>query len=229
VEKSNGFHLAVIGRNVPHSINCKDQVRKLALLVEPSYVAPFVREIGSSITFADAARIGSMDGTILTLSEEFRPQCAGEISESPEYDAYSAGVLGRRIIKALFGSETPPDLSAGLPIEALERVTRYIYEHITEPYAPVAFAEAAGFKLKPFIRLFVMRMKMRPSVYQRYCQAYYAEKLVRTTLKTMIQIAQESGFKEDSSLMAFWIRRIFGKAPTEIRKEVKSIENQDSR
>ena len=104
--------------------------------------------------------------------------------------------------------------------ENIAKVVTYINEHFVEPFDADKLATMAGLSRSQFFRAFKQDRLHSPLGYVTFMRVSRAEELLRTTDKSVTEIAFEVGF-DDSSYFARQFRKWTKMTPRAYRREVR--------
>lgn len=114
-------------------------------------------------------------------------------------------------------SESPSGAPA-LPNFKLQRVTRWMADHLAEEFNLATLAKQAGISDFHFIRLFKRATGVPPSQYHIQLRINAAKQLLRETKKSVITIANDIGYTIPSAFARVF-RKETGVTPTEYRRQ----------
>jgi AraC-like DNA-binding protein len=97
-------------------------------------------------------------------------------------------------------------------------VVRHIEEHFAEPISMVTMAKLAGLSSTHFNRRFRQLLRMTPMEYLRAIRIQVAQRLLTTTSKGVVEIAEEVGYTDQSHLTKRF-REATGITPSAYRRK----------
>jgi AraC family transcriptional regulator len=109
------------------------------------------------------------------------------------------------------------EASARFSDARLLRAIIYIHTHLAEPVSIDDIATAAGVKANYFTRLFKRLAGVPPRRYLTEARFERAKELLRGSEKTLTQIAEETGFADQSHLTTTF-QRLAGMTASDFRK-----------
>jgi AraC family transcriptional regulator len=110
-----------------------------------------------------------------------------------------------------------PDYRGGLPIARLRKVEDYARAHLAESISVEMLAESAELSPFHFSRVFKQATGMTPLQFVTRRRMLQAQRLIRETSRSLVEIALEVGYTSPSHFAQVF-RRTVGMAPTEFRK-----------
>lgn len=108
------------------------------------------------------------------------------------------------------------DYRGGLPVVRLRKVEDYVRAHLTEDISIEKLAELAELSSFHFCRVFKQTIGMTPLQFVTRERMLKAQRLIRETSRSLIEIALEVGYTSPS-YFAQVFRRTVGMAPNEFR------------
>ena len=109
-----------------------------------------------------------------------------------------------------------PDYSGGLAVSRLRKIEDYVRAHLTEDVSIETLAELAELSRFHFCRVFKQSTGMTPLQFVTRERMLKAQRLIRETSRSLIEIALEVGYTSPSHF-AQAFRRTVGMAPKEFR------------
>lgn len=109
-----------------------------------------------------------------------------------------------------------PNFQGGLPIRKLRRVEDYVSEHLAGEISVEALAEEVDLSPFHFCRVFKRTTGMSPLQFVTRQRMAHAQRLIRETSRSLIEIALEVGYVNPSHFAQVF-RRVVGVTPTEFR------------
>jgi AraC family transcriptional regulator len=109
-----------------------------------------------------------------------------------------------------------PEHSGGLPIGKLRKVEDYVRERLAEDISVEALAELVELSPFHFSRVFKQATGMSPLQFVTRERIVRAQRFIRETSRSLIEIALEVGYTSPSHFAQVF-RRVVGVAPTEFR------------
>ena len=109
-----------------------------------------------------------------------------------------------------------PEHRGGLPIGKLRKVEDYVGERLAEDISVEALADLVELSPFHFSRVFKQATGMSPLQFVTRERIVHAQKLIRETSRSLIEIALEVGYTSPSHFAQVF-RRVIGVAPTEFR------------
>jgi AraC family transcriptional regulator len=109
-----------------------------------------------------------------------------------------------------------PDYCGGLPVIRLRKIEDYVRAHLTEDVSVETLAELAELSRFHFCRVFKQTTGMTPLQFVTRERMLKAQRLIRETSRSLIEIALEVGYTSPSHF-AQAFRRTVGMAPNEFR------------
>ncbi len=109
-----------------------------------------------------------------------------------------------------------PDYHGGLAIARLRKIEDYVRAHLAESISIEKLAELAELSLFHFSRVFKQSTGMTPLQFVTRERILLAQRLIRETSRSLIEIALESGYTSPSHFAQVF-RRTVGMAPGEFR------------
>ena len=109
-----------------------------------------------------------------------------------------------------------PNFHGGLPIRQLRRVEDHVSEHLAEEISVEALAAVADLSPFHFSRVFKQATGMAPHQFVTRTRMLHAQRLIRETSRSLIEIALEVGYTSPSHFAQVF-RRVVGVTPTEFR------------
>jgi AraC-like DNA-binding protein len=100
-------------------------------------------------------------------------------------------------------------------------VVRHIEDHFADPISMITMANLAGISSTHFNRRFRQLLRMTPMEYLRAVRIQAAQRLLTTSSKTVVQIAEEVGYTDQSHLTKRF-REATGMTPAAYRKRFLS-------
>ena len=105
-----------------------------------------------------------------------------------------------------------------LPAYKLRLVTRWMTEHLAEPFSLAAVADIAGMSDSHFNRMFKKATGMPPSRYQIKMRIDTARRLLRETADSIVAIANDVGYSNPSHFAQLF-RQETGLTPSDYRRQ----------
>ena len=112
-----------------------------------------------------------------------------------------------------------PDFQGGLPIRQLRKVEDHVSEHLAEEICVEALATLTELSPFHFSRVFKQATGMTPMQFVTRERINLAQRLIRETSRSLIEIALEVGYTSPS-YFAKVFRRVTGVTPTEFRSSL---------
>ena len=109
-----------------------------------------------------------------------------------------------------------PNFHGGLPIRKLRQVEDHVSEHLAGEISVEALAAVAGLSPFHFSRVFKQATGMAPHQFVTRQRMAQAQRLIRETSRSLIEIALEVGYTNPSHFAQVF-RRVVGVTPTEFR------------
>jgi AraC-like DNA-binding protein len=109
-----------------------------------------------------------------------------------------------------------PAYRGGLPIARLHKVEEHVHAHLAESISIEALAELAELSPFHFSRVFKQATGMTPLQFVTRERMLHAQRLIRETSRSLIEIALEVGYTSPSHFAQVF-RRTVGMAPTQFR------------
>jgi AraC family transcriptional regulator len=109
-----------------------------------------------------------------------------------------------------------PDYRGGLPIGRLRKIEDYVRSHLAESISIGKMGELAELSPFHFARVFKQTTGMTPLQFVTRERMLQAQKLIRETSRSLIEIALEVGYTSPSHFTQVF-RRAVGVAPTQFR------------
>lgn len=109
-----------------------------------------------------------------------------------------------------------PDYRGGLPIARLRKVEDYVRAHLAESISVQMLSELAELSSFHFSRVFKQATGMTPLQFVTRERILLAQRLIRETSRSLIEIALEVGYTSPSHFAQVF-RRTVGMAPTQFR------------
>jgi AraC family transcriptional regulator len=109
-----------------------------------------------------------------------------------------------------------PNFYGGLPIRPLRKVEDHVSEHLAGEISVETLAEVAGLSPFHFSRVFKQTTGMAPHQFVTRARILHAQRLIRETSRSLIEIALEVGYTNPSHFAQVF-RRVVGVTPTEFR------------
>ena len=109
-----------------------------------------------------------------------------------------------------------PDHRGGLPIVRLRKIEDYVHAHLPETISIETLAELAQLSPFHFSRMFKQTTGMTPLQFVTRERMLKAQRLIRETSRSLIEIALEVGYTSPSHFAQVF-RRTVGMAPTQFR------------
>lgn len=142
------------------------------------------------------------DLTMLHLALAYLSEAARKTVETFSLEALSNALSVHIVARyAEPGEQARGTLSA----RRLQRVTGYVMDHITGPITLAEMAEVAGISLYHFSHVFAATMGVTPHRYVMATRVSIAVKLISTTNVSLVEIADQCGFSDQSHLSR-WIK-----------------------
>jgi AraC family transcriptional regulator len=107
--------------------------------------------------------------------------------------------------------------AAALPAFKLRAITRWMDEHLAEPFSLATLAQIAGMSEFHFNRLFKGAVGIPPSQYQIKSRMEAARRLLRETKVSVVDIANQVGYSNPSHF-AHLFRKHTGLSPSDYRR-----------
>jgi AraC family transcriptional regulator len=208
----------LIPAGTPHALVCQDQTEMVTLFMNTSFAAEVAIREKVDVTVETLAYLIGRDALIGQLAKAFRRLCRGQSDPNGLYVESIGTVFGTHLLRGLVGDDTPSSHRIGLPTESLQRVTRFIEEHIGDHLDLELLGRVAGFSPSHFSRLFRASVGLTPHLYVMRRRVAKAEQLLQQSDKKEIEIAFLCGFS-DETLMARWFRRVLACRPSEVRTQ----------
>jgi AraC-like DNA-binding protein len=104
----------------------------------------------------------------------------------------------------------------GLPPARAQRICEYIHSHLGQNISLEVLAEMAGLSIHHFSRAFKQTIGTPPHSYLLQKRIEHAQQMLRTTELPLAEIAQNTGFADQSHL-ARHFRRMTGMSPSSLR------------
>ncbi|HEU4680052.1 MAG TPA: AraC family transcriptional regulator, partial [Terrimicrobiaceae bacterium] len=147
--------------------------------------------------------------------------CAGLLSSGTAGNANRVAAIAQLLaiyIAERYTSVTAqsPDYRGGLPIARLCKVEDYVRVHLSESISIEQLAELAELSPFHFSRVFKQATGMTPLHFVTRERMLQAQRLIRETSRSLIEIALEVGYTSPSHF-AQGFRRTVGMAPTQFR------------
>ena len=112
---------------------------------------------------------------------------------------------------------------ASIPnVERIGPVVDYLNRHFAEPISVRSLSARAGLSAATFYRAFTAAMNATPNRYLVSLRINHARRLLETTEKSIVDIAQDCGFCDHSHFVHAF-RRERGQTPGEYRRQHKSL------
>jgi AraC family transcriptional regulator len=109
-----------------------------------------------------------------------------------------------------------PDYRGGLPIARLRKIEDYVRAHLADSISIEMLAELAELSPFHFCRVFKQASGMTPMQFVTRERILRAQRLIRETSRSLIEVALEVGYTSPSHFAQVF-RRTVGTAPTEFR------------
>jgi AraC family transcriptional regulator len=109
-----------------------------------------------------------------------------------------------------------PDFRGGLPIRQLHKVEEFLSDRLAEDISVGVLAELVDLSPFHFSRVFKQTTGMSPLQFVTRERIAHAQRLIRETPRTLIEIALEVGYTSPSHFAQVF-RRVVGVTPTEFR------------
>ncbi len=109
-----------------------------------------------------------------------------------------------------------PDHRGGLPIARLRKVEDYVHAHLAESISIEMLAELAELSPFHFCRVFKQATGMSPLQFVTRERMLQAQRLIRETSRSLIEIGLEVGYTSPSHFAQVF-RRTVGKSPSDFR------------
>ena len=202
----------------PHALVCPEETEMVTLFMKREFTVELIVREPTEVTVKALAHLIGRDTLIGQLAKKFRRLCCDDTTASAPYVESLGTVLGAHLVQGLLRGEVQPNRRCGLPDDVLQRVTRYIEEHLGDCLDVAALGREAGFSSSHFGRLFKASIDMTPHEYVMRRRVAKAEELLEGTDKKEVEIACLCGFSDDT-LMARWFRRVLDCLPSEIRSQ----------
>ena len=100
----------------------------------------------------------------------------------------------------------------------MKKITLYINDHYAEDISVSQLARLIGTSTSKFTRAFIRTLSITPGKYINNIRLTAARQMLETTDKTLVEIAQETGFY-DLSHFTRTFKKEFGKTPGRYRRE----------
>src|SRR5947207_13099982 len=110
-----------------------------------------------------------------------------------------------------------PDFHSGLPIWRLRKVEDYVRENLAEEISVERLAELVELSPFHFSRVFKQATGIKPLQFVTRERITYAQRLIRDTSRSLIEIALEIRYTSPSCFQKVF-RRVTGVTPMEFRK-----------
>ena len=201
----------------PYTPICLAKAERVMLLIERDFVEDIMAGSAADVALVGLPRLLGQDDLIGPMTKIFGRLCQGSGFANPLYLESIATILGAHLLRALRAVNLTLEQNRGLPEDSLQRVTRYIDDHVNENLSMAVLGRAAGFSPSHFGHLFKTSLGLSPHHYVMRRRVAKAEELLRTTPMKEIEIAMLCGFSDDT-LMARWFRRLLNCRPSDVRR-----------
>ncbi len=199
-----------------HMLTWPSEGDMVTLFLEPTFVHEIIETDVTEFTMIDLPHLACRDVLIAQLSKAFQRLCGGQEPANTLYVESIGTVLAAHVLQALLGGEGPRHLHGGLSDEALQRVMRFIDEHLADPLDLTTLSREARFGPSHFGRLFRQSLGLPPHEYVMRRRVAGGVELLEQTDKKEVEIAELCGFSDDTH-MARWFRRVLDCRPSDIR------------
>ena len=206
--------LLVVPAGLVHSVDLLDPLDVVTVAASERLVSSLVPEIGD----ADAVepRLGLRDrhaeaALRAVLAELDRPGGPSRLL----VEAATSTALLRLLQPTPPGGGRAP--TNALPAARVRRIADYVHTHLDRDLSVADLAAVAGLSPAHFSRLFAAAAGEPPHRYVRAVRLDEAARLLRTTRRSVLDIALTVGYGDPSSFGAAFRRR-FGASPTAYRK-----------
>ena len=170
---------------------------------------------GSRLGAALPERLSGRDPALQRLAETLAAEAATGYGNGPLYWNGVADEIIEHLVERHLTQPARPT-RGGLSAEALGRLTEFIHDHLDQPIGVDALAGVAAQSRFHFSRMFARSVGMSPYRYVVQLRLERALALLRDGRQPMSEIAQRTGFADQSHLTR-WMRRIYGVPPGKLR------------
>lgn len=196
-----------------HSVRLGREAKLVVLYLEPAWTRDVTNDVTMHATLVPLAGYIVRDPLIGELSVALREECRNTTTASHQHTVALGAILGARLLRAQFPSSRPERRRLrGLPTESLERVKRFIAEHLHEKLPLESLAREARYSPAHFSRLFKRSTGFTTEQYLLRTRLLRAKEFLRMGEFTISEVAYRLGFS-DHSHFTTQFKRLFGAPP----------------
>ena len=153
--------------------------------------------------------------TVINLIESAAAALDVDRAASRKYLLRASALLRTQMMRA--AAREDDRRRSGLAAWQIERVTTYIDNKLSDPIKTEDLAELVHLSLSHFFRSFKTSVGMTPADYVRRRRMVFAQRLMQTTDRPLIQIAADCGLSDQAHLCRVF-RRHVGQSPNGWRR-----------
>jgi AraC family transcriptional regulator len=196
-----------------HSARLGREAKLVVLYLEPAWTRDVTNDVTMHATLVPLAGYIVRDPLIGELSVAFREECRNTTTASHQHTVALGAAFGARLLRAQFPPSQPERYrQRGLPLESLERVKRFIAEHLHEKLPLELLAREARYSPAHFSRLFKRSTGFTTEQYLLRTRLLRAKEFLRMGEFTISEVAYRLGFS-DHSHFTTQFKRLFGAPP----------------
>ena len=206
-------HVWILPPQHLHSVRLGREAKLVVLYLEPAWTRDVTNDVTMHATLVPLAGYIVRDPLIGELSVALREECRNTTTASHQHTVALGAILGARLLRAQFPSSRPERRRLrGLPTESLERVKRFIAEHLHEKLPLALLAHEACYSPAHFSRLFKRSTGFTTEQYLLRTRLLRGKEFLRMGEFTISEVAYRLGFS-DHSHFTTQFKRLFGAPP----------------
>lgn len=218
-ETSMPGDVAVIPPYVTHRAITVDESEFIALTLDSELVAKIANESLDSDVIEIIPHFSKPDPLIYQIGLALKRALESNNSVSRLYADSMATALSAHLLQHYSAPKhCLQNYRGGLPKHKLQRVTKYIIDHLAEDLLLGAMAQEVGMSRYHFARLFKQSTGLSPYQYVIHCRIERAKMLLLQSKLKISEVASIVGFADQSQFTRHF-KRLLGVTPKELRRK----------